>query len=245
MSPSTKVYLITGANRGIGLAMLNEIASNNADKDVAIIAAARDISSQAIADISRKYPGKIHALKYIAGDVENNKVLAQDIEAKFGHVDTVVAVAGISNYLGTVLETPVDQFRDHFEVNAVGVAVLFQALYNLLKSSKEPNFTAFIQMPAGMACYGASKAALNYIVRRIHFENEWLICFPLAPGIVDTDMSRLNRSLDKTGSLAQIQDAMSIPGETAARMLVGIVEDATREKDGGEFVNIDGTKIPW
>ncbi|KAF8990527.1 NAD(P)-binding protein [Hymenopellis radicata] len=198
MSPSTKVYLITGANRGIGLAMLNEIATNNADKDVAIIAAARDISSQAIADISRKYPGKIHALKYIAGDVENNKVLAQDIEAKFGHVDTVVAVAGISNYLGTVLETPVDQFRDHFEVNAVGVAVLFQALYNLLKSSKEPkfiplttgaaSFTAFIQMPAGMACYGASKAALNYIVRRIHFENEWLICFPLAPGIVDTDI---------------------------------------------------------
>lgn len=80
--------------------MLNEITSKNADKDVAIIAAVRDISSQAIADISEKYPGKIHALKYIAGDVENNQALAKEINAKFDHVDTVVAVAGKSLSFG-------------------------------------------------------------------------------------------------------------------------------------------------
>lgn len=78
----------------LGLAVFNEIASQNANKDVVIIAAIRDTSSQSIADISKKYPGKIHALKFIAGDIENNQALAKEIEVKFGHVDTVVSVAG-------------------------------------------------------------------------------------------------------------------------------------------------------
>ncbi len=60
---------------------MNEIASRNADKDIAVIAAVRDISFQSIADISGKYPGKIHALKYIAGDAANNQALAEEIKA--------------------------------------------------------------------------------------------------------------------------------------------------------------------
>ncbi|KAF9035377.1 NAD(P)-binding protein [Hymenopellis radicata] len=255
MSSSSKVYLITGANRGIGLALVNEIASKNVNKDVAVIAAVRDISSQAIAHLSAKYPGKIHAMKFIAGDVESNQALAKDIETKFGHVDTVVSCAAICNYVAPVQETPPEEFRTHYEVNTIGIVVLFQALYKLLKSSTEPKFipmtsaggslTSSISMLATINPYCASKAALNLIARRIHFENDWLICFPLAPGAVDTDMARINRDLDKTGSIAQMLDAIGRSAETAATMLMDVVEKATREKDGGEFVDVDGSRITW
>lgn len=36
--------------------------------------------------------------------------------------------------------------------------------------------------PFPLAAYGVSKAALNYFVRKIHFENEELVAFALDPG---------------------------------------------------------------
>lgn len=40
-------------------------------------------------------------------------------------------------------------------------------------------------MPIPAAAYGASKAAINYITRKIHFENDWLIAFFIHPGCVE------------------------------------------------------------
>jgi NAD(P)-dependent dehydrogenase (short-subunit alcohol dehydrogenase family) len=70
------------------------------------------------------------------------------------------------------------------QVNTIGVLVLFQATYALLKASKSPKFipissgvgslSAYISMPLRGFCYGTTKVALNYMARKIHFENEWL-----------------------------------------------------------------------
>ncbi|PBK79950.1 NAD(P)-binding protein [Armillaria gallica] len=250
-----RVYLITGANRGIGLSLVNELAAKNSD--ISIFAGVRNPSTAtSLKELSKKYPGKITIVKYISADVEGNKALAKEIETKNGHLDVVIACAGIATYMGSALETPASELQDHLDVNVTGILVLFQSVYSLLKTStSSPRFipissaaaslTAFISLPAGYTCYGASKVAVNYIARKIHFENDWLICFPLAPGIVQTDMSRANREMDKTGTLAPIQDAMAISTEEAAPLLVGVVENATREKDSGEFMNIDGQKLPW
>ncbi|KAF9443955.1 hypothetical protein P691DRAFT_371854 [Macrolepiota fuliginosa MF-IS2] len=74
-------------------------------------------------------------------------------------------------------------------------------------SSAAASLKAYINLPAGYTCYGASKAAANHAARKIHYENEWIseplyllglshlwlntmstACFPLAPGIVKTEM---------------------------------------------------------
>ncbi|KAJ3783066.1 hypothetical protein GGU10DRAFT_274275 [Lentinula aff. detonsa] len=125
----------------------------------------------------------------------------------------------------------------------------------LLKSSKHPKFipiisfagpslTAVISMPVEVTCYGMTKAAFNYMARRMHFENEWIgstFCFPLSPGVtVDTDMFKCSLFVFPVQ-----QQMMSLSPERCATLLVNIIEESTREKDGGEFINIDGTKIPW
>lgn len=51
--------------------------------------------------------------------------------------------------------------------------------------------------------------------------------------------------LDKTGLLAPILDSAAITPVAAASLLVNIIDNSTREKEGGEFVNIDGTRITW
>lgn len=79
-------------------------------------------------------------------------------------------------------------------MNTIGPLVLFQATIGLLKKSGKPKFVVVssimgsIELAPSMppiTVYGSSKAAVNYIVRRIHAENPELIAFPLHPGYVN------------------------------------------------------------
>jgi norsolorinic acid ketoreductase len=109
-------------------------------------------------------------------------------------LDIVIANAGIAKYAGLACETPIAEMRDHFEVNAIGPLILFQATKPLLERSLLPKFVVttsragsigdmdFGQLP--VTAYGSSKAAVNYIVRKIHFENPNLIAFAIHPGCV-------------------------------------------------------------
>jgi len=107
-------------------------------------------------------------------------------------LDVVIANAGISKYYGLAASTPLSELRDHLEVNTIGVLALFQATWPLLEKAKKPIFVALStglasitdmeSMPVPATAYGASKVALNYVVRKIHFENEALISFVISPG---------------------------------------------------------------
>lgn len=72
----------------------------------------------------------------------------------------------------------------HFEVNAVGTLVLFQAVWPLLQQSKTPKFIP-VSSAAGSVtegpgykistpAYNASKAATNFITRTLRMEHETL-----------------------------------------------------------------------
>ena len=68
----------------------------------------------------------------------------------------------------------------------VGTIVLFQALCGLMRRSARPRFVTLVasgggclagrtsKEPAAPGAHGASKAALNWATRKMHFESEWL-----------------------------------------------------------------------
>ena len=72
------------------------------------------------------------------------------------------------------------------QVDVVGTIVLFQALCGLMRRSARPRFVTLVasgagclaggtsKEPAAPDAHGASKAALNWATRKMHFENEWL-----------------------------------------------------------------------
>lgn len=88
---------------------------------------------------------------------------------------------------------------DHFTVNSVAPLLLFQATWPLLQKSANPKFvgissgagslTMVAQLKVENTAYGASKAALNFVVRRIHAENPGLVAFVINPGWLQTDVS--------------------------------------------------------
>lgn len=115
-----------------------------------------------------------------------------------------------------------------------------------------------------MLPYATSKAALNWMTRKIHFENEWLVAFPLTPGPVKTDMRKLSffsliliiriirlRALvidgiarDKTGLMKPFLD-LAIQPPHAANALLNVIINSKRETHGGEFFDRDGKRLDW
>jgi NAD(P)-dependent dehydrogenase (short-subunit alcohol dehydrogenase family) len=86
------------------------------------------------------------------------------------------------------LVVPLASMREHFEVNTLGPLALFQAVYPLLKASTaSPKFIPVSsgigsiaygsQLPVQKLAYGTSKAALNYLTRKLRMENEGLGMF--------------------------------------------------------------------
>ncbi|KDQ17644.1 hypothetical protein BOTBODRAFT_105443 [Botryobasidium botryosum FD-172 SS1] len=243
--PAT-VYLVSGANRGIGLGLVTALATRD---NVVVFAGARNPSpAKDLHALVDKYPGKVHIVKLTSCDKADNEAAIAEIKTIAGRLDVVVANAGISQHYGPAVETPVEQMRDHFEINVVGTLVLFQAAWPLLKASTtSPKFipissgagsiTDGTSMPVGVLAYGASKAAENYLSRKLHFEHPELVCFPISPGGVATDMAAFAFSSDENMKFMSL-----ITVEQSASDILKLIENSTREKDGGRFLNHDDSK---
>ncbi|KJA22327.1 hypothetical protein HYPSUDRAFT_186492 [Hypholoma sublateritium FD-334 SS-4] len=256
MSPST-IYLVTGSNRGLGLGFVSQILA--AHDNAFVYAGAREPEkATGLKSLAAKYPGRMAIVKCVSADVEGISDLAKYIEKGHGRVDTVIANAGLGIMKGSVSEVSVAALEDHFRVNVIGTIVLFQSLYSLLKKSHAPRFipistaaaafhSGVIELPFGSAAYGTTKVALNWATRKIHFENDWLVSFPMNPGPVDTDMLRNNVSSDTSGTFENMLSVYPIlpSGEMVAESLLKVIDNSTRAKEGGEFIDVDGTKLAW
>lgn len=249
---SSTIYLVSGSNRGIGLAFVQHLAK---DSNVVVYAGARNPDkANELQALAKEHPNRFFVVRLDSQDAESSKAVAGEIQNKFGRVDIVISNAGISNYMGSAAETPADQMRAHYEVNVIGALYLFQAMYPLLKASKSPKFipvsaaaasSSFAGIQAEYTCYASSKAALNFMAQKIHHENPWLVCFPYSPGVVTTDMAILNRKIDNTQTLGALQDQIAISPEECATKSIDIISKASREEHGGKFVHVDGTVLPW
>ncbi|CAF1499861.1 unnamed protein product, partial [Rotaria sordida] len=87
---------------------------------------------------------------------------------------------------------------------------------------------------------GASKAAVNYVTKKIHQEHkkDGLIAFPLHPGFVQTDLGNpFAKSVGMDQAPVTIED--SIKGQ------LKVIDGATREKTSGRFWSFDGKELVW
>jgi norsolorinic acid ketoreductase len=109
------------------------------------------------------------------------------------YIDTIIANAGLGSVYTNAASTLASDMEDHFILNVLGPLRLFQAMLPFLKASTQtPKLvvlsTAIASLelspsfPLPTTAYGSSKATVNFVVRRIHAEEEWLIAFPISPG---------------------------------------------------------------
>ncbi|KAL1700545.1 hypothetical protein EV121DRAFT_295104 [Schizophyllum commune] len=251
MSPT--VYLVSGASRGIGLAIVTLLAAR---PDAVVFAGARDPATASdLQALAKAHPDRFHVVKLISPDKANNIAAVEEVKRVAGRLDVVIANAAVANVFDSALELGPEDMIRHFEVNTNGPLVLFQATYSLLKESKAPKFVAISSgfgsiANAGrtsmlMYPYGASKAALNWVVRKLHHDFPDFVIFPISPGTVATDGAR--QAYDKTPGIEQLLAAFPpITAEESARGVLEQIDIATRETHGGQFVDYTGLgKWEW
>ncbi|KAJ7617146.1 hypothetical protein FB45DRAFT_1104314 [Roridomyces roridus] len=253
---STKtVYLITGANRGIGYGIAKTIAAR---PDTIVFAGARDPTVKSLKDLAAAH-SNVHPVKFVAADKESNDAAIAEIQKTAGQLDVVIANAGIANHYGPIGTTPVAQYKEHWEVNTLGVIVLFQSAQDLLLSSPTgaPIF-ALISTAVGsierflnatVSPYGSSKAAANFIIKALDAENPKLVSLAIHPGWVATDMGN-------AGAPSVGMEAAPITVDDSVQGVLSRIDGATKEKSSGKFFNwkrssagnywdIDAEEIPW
>lgn len=239
----SQAWLITGANRGIGLDLVKIAASHN---NIVFAGARNPAKATALKQLASRNPN-VHIVQLESTSVADATAVARLVETITGGLDVVIANAGIGNNWKTVVETDLESFYEHYRVNAAGPMILFQALYPLLLKRQTRKFITVSTLAGSIqaefnfphTAYGASKAALNFVTRSIHNEHssEGFIVFPIHPGVVDTDMGQ---------SAAQLLGLEKIPmtSEESALAVFNVVDTATKEQSG-RFLSYDGTDLPW
>ncbi|KAH8885451.1 putative aflatoxin biosynthesis ketoreductase nor-1 [Thozetella sp. PMI_491] len=188
--------LITGANKGLGRSLTEHYLQR---PNYTVIATVRNIDSEQakslpsipVASGSRLIVLKVDSQSETDAADAVKSLVAQGVSK----LDIVIANAGIYTLEAFV---PVKDMKsadltEHFDINATGVVRLFQAVLPLLEKAERPRFMALSSSVAtigGMEAlatftlpsYGASKAALNFLTRRIHFEHPSIVAFVVHPG---------------------------------------------------------------
>ncbi|MGQ2912955.1 SDR family oxidoreductase [Aeromicrobium sp.] len=179
---SRPTALVTGASRGIGLAVAEDLARTH---DVVLVGRSGE-SLQRVAD---DLPG---ASVLVLDVAEEHAV---DLAVLPDRLDVLVHAAGISEH-GTVEEVSRGYWRQVFETNVFGVAHLTARALPALRAASGTvvlvNSGAGLFSTPGNSVYSASKFALRTFgdcLREEERENGVRVV-SIHPGIVDTDMGR-------------------------------------------------------
>ncbi|WP_206916818.1 SDR family NAD(P)-dependent oxidoreductase [Alicyclobacillus suci] len=153
---SKKVWFITGASRGFGLAIA-EAALHRGDL---VVATARN--PQALDQLVSASEGRACAVPLdVTDEAAAQQAIARGVQA-FGRIDVVVNNAGYAD-LGSIEETPSDQFRAQIETNLFGVIHVSRAAIPVFRKQQYGRFIQFSTIGGrraagpGLAAYTAAK----------------------------------------------------------------------------------------
>jgi len=184
---SQTIYFITGAGRGIGLALVEKLAS---DTNNVILAGVRDTNLAAdhpLAKLVAKKPDTIHLIKISSANKEDNEAAAQVVKEQYGRVDVVIANAGVTSGAQPIRTVSAETIQADFTINTIGPVILFQSFASLLEASKNAKFVVISSLLGQIAeslpwphnAYGLSKAGVNFVAKKIDQEHETIISFPI------------------------------------------------------------------
>jgi NAD(P)-dependent dehydrogenase (short-subunit alcohol dehydrogenase family) len=212
-----KTTLITGANRGIGLAMAG-LAAQRGDRVLA--AARRPCLAEALNDLARRNP-QISVLNL---DVTDPEEMAAAAAIEDSPVDLLICNAG--QYLARGgLDDPeytYDAWHSVMMTNVAGVFFTMRAFLPRLLKAAEPKIAVVSSImassdraPGGAYIYRASKAAATNLARNlaVDLKPQGVAVGAYHPGWVQTDMgtSAADISVDESASgLLERFDALSL-----------------------------------
>ena len=196
-----KVVFVTGANRGIGKAIVEALLKHNVKK---VYAAARDIKSLNFND-PRVVPVQLDITK--REQIDKAAALANDTQVLINN-------AGALAFAPIVAGKPADIISD-MQVNYFGTVSMVQAFVPVLEKNGGgaiANFSSIIGLApmAGVGGYSASKAAVASATQamRAELKAKNISVHGVFPGPIDTDMAK-EFNLPKTSAAVTAENIIA------------------------------------
>ncbi|KAI0173609.1 NAD(P)-binding protein [Hypoxylon sp. FL1284] len=234
---SSNVYIVTGASRGLGLAIA-ELLVQASHKVFLVARSEKDLKA-----IKAQHGS---AVEYMAVDLTDFKTAPKVVEATvkaFGKIDGIVLNHGVIAPLTRIFESSADEWREAYDINVFSaVALIKEAIPELRKSKGRVVFVstgaAFIAL-SGWGAYGTSKAAFTHFGTHLSVEEPSITSVAISPGKVDTAMQKVIRDDGGSGMTPEVHASFvdehekgellnpKKPGGVIAKLVVSATSDLT------------------
>jgi NAD(P)-dependent dehydrogenase (short-subunit alcohol dehydrogenase family) len=210
-----RTALVTGANRGIGLA----VARGLGERGFRVLAGARDPERGEQAAAALRDAG--HDVRAVVLDVTDATSVASALAAADGRLDVLVNNAGVYPG-GRASDLDLAVAEETWQINALGAWRVAQGAIALMRAggwgrivnvSSEAGSLA--SMGASMPAYNVSKAALNAITRVLaaDLRASGILVNAACPGWVRTDMGGPGATRSPEEGAASVLWAVDLPDD--------------------------------
>ncbi|MGQ4390379.1 SDR family oxidoreductase [Streptomyces sp. SAS_270] len=239
-----RVALVTGASRGIGLAVAERLVAEGAR----VCLTAR--SPEPLAEAVTLLGGPQHALA-VAGKADDPAHRAEAVQRTvqtFGRLDVLVNNTGINPVFGPVLGLQEDAVRKVFEVNVLSALGWLRQAHTAWMGEHGGavvNMTAVAGLRAaeGIGAYGASKAALIHLTEQLGQElGPHIRVNSVAPAVIKTRFaSKLYEDREEQVAAGYALGRLGTPEDIAAAVAYLASDDASWVT--GQTLTVDGGLI--
>jgi 3-oxoacyl-[acyl-carrier protein] reductase len=222
----SRVVLVTGGNRGIGLSIARKFESLG---DVVVVTSRSGDPVEGL-----------HVVKCDVTSTESVESAFTEIEEKFGPVEVAIANAGITKdkLLVRMADEDIDEVLDTNLFGAIRVARRATRSMTQARSGRIVFVSSVVALmgSAGQVNYAASKSGLVGAARSLAREigSRGVTINVVAPGFIDTDMTAVlsedrkaqivgNIPLGRYGNTAEVADAVAFLASPEASYVTGAV----------------------
>lgn len=224
-------YLITGANRGIGLELVKQLRA----RGDTVIATTRTGSDADLAATGAR------VAKLEVSDEDSIAALGEALAStpNATPIDVLINNAGVGSEASTLKDQSFDELSRVFTINAFAPILLAKACLPALRAGQRRVVMNVSSQLASIATnnggssypYRGSKTALNQLTMCLANElrPENFCCVSVHPGWVRTDMGG--------------PKAPMLPPDSARHLIA--LADRLTPADSGKFLNYDGATMQW
>jgi len=236
MLSTEPVILLTGASRGLGLAIAQHLLTHTRANLHLVSRTAPPVTST-----------RVTVSTLDLSVTSSASTAANECLAAWGRIDTLIVNHGTLSPVTRIASASVTAWREAFDTNFFSVVGLVQSSLPALRAAPEGRVIMISSGAAGTGyvawgAYGAAKAALNHLVLTLANEEPALTAVAVRPGVIDTEMQREIRELhlDAMGSSGEKfvnahKDGKLLAPEVSAAVVARMALGMGKELGGRAF----------
>lgn len=238
----SKVVLLTGASRGIGLSVAEYLLSRPAKHRLVVSAR----SESQLLQLSNRYPSRVAVISGDHCDVVLGQKLVKLGISKFQRLDSVIVNHATVEPVMRLADSSVHEWKKAYDVNFFSAVSILQTAIPYLRASRGRvvlvSSTSSISPYRSVGAYGSTKAALNHLAMVLDAEEEAITAVAIRPGEVDTELQRSMREKHAQSGTMPLEDSTRfhelkkndslLPPNVPARVVAGLALNVKRELGG-------------